>query len=99
MTATAIIAFLAGAHLAQRFRFFILIPLLLLAAGAAIIAVLASAASGWDFFFAVIAAAVGLQLGYLAGAALRAWLPAPNEQGEGAAPDKRKSGSGVLPVL
>jgi hypothetical protein len=98
MTATAIIAFIAGAILAQRFRFFILIPLLLLAAGAAVVAVLGSAAGGWDFFFAAIAAAVGLQLGYLAGAALRASLPAPSGQTDAAATDKRKSGSGALPV-
>jgi hypothetical protein len=98
MTATAIIAFIAGAILAQRFRIFILIPLLLLAAGAAIVAVLASAAGGWDFFFAAVAAVVGLQIGYLAGVVLRAWLPAPSEQTESTASDKRKSGSGVLPV-
>jgi hypothetical protein len=98
MTATAIIAFIAGAILAQRFRIFILIPLLLLAAGAAIAAVVTSGAGGWDFFFAAIAAAVGLQIGYLSGVVLRAWLPAPREQAEGSAPDKRKSSTGVLPV-
>lgn len=99
MTATAIIAFFAGAILAQRFRVFILIPLLLLAACASVIAVFAAATGGWYFFFAVIVAAIGLQLGYLSGAAMRSWWPATSEQSEVATTDeKRKPGSGALPV-
>lgn len=97
MTATVIIALFAGAILAQRFRIFILVPLMLLAACAAGIAVFISATGGWYLFVSVIAAAVGLQFGYLAGAALRSWWPATSEKPEDAKRDD-KNKSGALPV-
>jgi len=100
MTATAIIAFVAGAFLAQRFRIVILIPLLLLAACAAVVAAFASGAGAWHFILVAIVAVVSLQIGYLAGAAFRTWGHAASKQGDGSAAgaEKPKPGAGALPV-
>jgi hypothetical protein len=99
MIPTAIIALLAGAVLAQRFRIFILLPLLALAAFAAIIAAFATGTDAWHFVFVAIIAAVGLQIGYLAGAAYRVWELSHSKQADApAAVEKPKPGAGALPV-
>lgn len=101
MTAIAIIAFLVGAVLAQRFRIFILLPLLLLAGFAGGIAiVMTTGADAWHFVLIAIIAAVSLQIGYLVGAAIRAWelFKTRDAKPSAAAADKPKSSASALPV-
>ncbi|KAA5603676.1 hypothetical protein [Blastochloris sulfoviridis] len=62
---------LFGALLGTRFRVRVLVPVMLVALPAILAATLAAQAGVWTILGAMLAAAVALQFGYLAGAALQ----------------------------
>ena len=71
MSAFAVITILVGVILGQRFKVLILLPATLVASFVAIgFGLMANAEQG-VVVFSIIAGAIGLQLGYLAGAVLR----------------------------
>jgi hypothetical protein len=100
MIAAAIVAFFVGMVLAQRFRIFVVIPLLALAAFAAFVAIFATGADTWYSVLIAVVAAVGLQIGYLFGAAMRAWgiFTSAETDSSSPAPDKVKSSANTLTV-
>jgi uncharacterized membrane protein len=71
MLTPAIISFLVGLALAQRFKVLILIPVILLTLVFAIVAGLSGAAAGWASALTAVVTITGVQIGYLLGIALR----------------------------
>ena len=67
MTTLAIISFLTGAALGQRFKVLVLMPAMLVVSGIWIAAGIAHAQSAWAIAFMVAMAATCLQIGYIVG--------------------------------
>ena len=71
MLTPAIISFLVGLALAQRFKVLVLIPAILLTLVFAVVAGLSGAAAGWASALTAVIVITGLQIGYLIGIAIR----------------------------
>src|SRR4029077_12075601 len=71
MLTPAIISFLVGLALAQRFKVLVLIPAILLTLVFAVVAGLSGAAAGWASALTAVGAITGVQIGYLIGIAIR----------------------------
>jgi len=71
MLTPAIISFLVGLALAQRFKVLVLIPVILLTLIFAVVAGLSGAAAGWASALTAVIVITDLQIGYLIGIAVR----------------------------
>lgn len=63
------VSLLVGAVLGLRYKVFVLIPAMSVGLIAAVATGVADGLNGWSIFFAVVLVSLGLQLGYLGGAA------------------------------
>ena len=97
MLTTAITPFLLGAALAQRFKIHILIPLIGFAGAAICVELLLLTADRWHLAMMMAAALAGLQIGYLAGAALRTW-DLFHFEGQQRETEKQKTDNESLPI-